>query len=106
MCIFADQTKTVFQHEQCEYNVLHNVLQKQDAYTHPQLPQITSAHATLKADTFYVLQNPLALLDRKFFRRLGYRNVTDVSHLSLLPSKHRYRVLLSSNNIDVVFSFN
>lgn len=62
--------------------LLRAALQKQDAYTHPQLPQITSAPATLKADAFYVLQMPLALLERKLFRGLGYRNVMDVSHLS------------------------
>lgn len=52
---------------------LHTVLQKQDTYTHPRLPQITSSYATLKATTFYVLQMPLALLERKFFRGLGYK---------------------------------
>lgn len=60
---------------------LRAVLQKQDAYIHPQLPQITSAPAPLKADAFCVLQMPLALLERKFFRELVCRNVIDVSHL-------------------------
>lgn len=51
--------------------ILHAVLQKQDAYTHPQLPQITSAPASLKADIFYVLQMSSALLERKFFKGLS-----------------------------------
>lgn len=61
---------------------LHAVLQKQDAYTHPRLPQITSSYATLKATTFYVLQMPLALLERKFFRGLGYKT-SWMSHIYL-----------------------
>lgn len=61
---------------------LRAVLQKQDAYTHPQLPQITSAPAPLKADAFCVPQMPLALLERKFFSGLVCRNVMAVSHLS------------------------
>lgn len=60
---------------------LHVVLQK-DAYTHPRLPQITSSYATLKATTFYVLQMPLALLERKFFRGLGYK-MSWMSHIYL-----------------------